>query len=509
MNIHIITSSYPASPEDPSGTMGLFVRQFAIEFAALGHTVVVQPVARKKAYRPEPGFAIVPMPWKGGDQELASMDLKSPKNWWIFLHLFISGIHNTIQINNKYNIDRTLCMLAVPAGIFGLAGKLRKNIPYDVWALGSDIWKIRKIPVLGKMLLKIVIKNADRVFSDGTQLCAHVQDLTGVPCDFLHSSRKLPPPKERLFLSGPASLRHFLFVGRYHVNKGPDLLIKAIGCLPQDIQESIRVHMFGLGPMESELKGMISEMRLERYIHLHGPIKAQEFSNYLNSVSFLVIPSRIESIPVVFSDAIQLGTPVVAMPVGDLGALIKEFECGLLADEVSAEALASAIKEAFQRGEDPFKDAFSKVKTQSSGTHTYPTYGKEGRISGWRMRSELLLESRDMTALSELLGRLQETLAVSQLVLQPSPETRKKAEEEAMLEALAAFQAKASLIAGALKKSYCIRQMNIGSAGQPPVMPMMMRSARMDAAEAAPAPIEAGESMVSVTISGQIELPLE
>jgi len=153
--------------------------------------------------------------------------------------------------------------------------------------------------------------------------------------------------------------------------------------------------------------------------------------------------------------------------------------------------------------------AFSKVKTQSSGTHTYPTYGKEGRISGWRMRSELLLESRDMTALSELLGRLQETLAVSQLVLQPSPETRKKAEEEAMLEALAAFQAKASLIAGALKKSYCIRQMNIGSAGQPPVMPMMMRSARRDAAEAAPAPIEAGESMVSVTISGQIELPLE
>lgn len=153
--------------------------------------------------------------------------------------------------------------------------------------------------------------------------------------------------------------------------------------------------------------------------------------------------------------------------------------------------------------------AFSKVKTRSSGTHTYPTYGKEGRISGWRMRSELLLESRDMTALSELLGRLQETLAVSQLVLQPSPETRKKAEEEAMLEALAAFQAKASLIAGALKKSYCIRQMNIGNAGQPPVMPMMMRSARMDAAEAAPAPIEAGESMVSVTISGQIELPLE
>jgi len=387
MNIHIITSSYPASPEDPSGTMGLFVRQFAIEFAALGHTVVVQPVARKKAYRPEPGFTIVPMPWKGGDQELASMDLRSPRNWWIFLHLFMSGIRNTLKINSAYKIDRTLCMLAVPAGVFGLAGKLGKKVPYDVWALGSDIWKIRKIPFLGKMILKIVIRNAERVFSDGTQLCAEVRDLTGVPCDFLHSSRKLPPPNEHLFLADPAHLRHFLFVGRYHVNKGPDLLIQAIGCLPQVIKESIRVHMFGLGPLEETLRKMISEMRLERYIHLHGPIEAQEFSNYLNSVSFLVIPSRIESIPVVFSDALQSGTPVVAMPVGDLGPLIKEFGCGLLADEVSAEALASAIKAAIQQGKAPFQDGASKAYEQfdiKRAIHKWldfnsPGHGQENR----------------------------------------------------------------------------------------------------------------------------------
>jgi len=151
---------------------------------------------------------------------------------------------------------------------------------------------------------------------------------------------------------------------------------------------------------------------------------------------------------------------------------------------------------------------FPKIKTQSSGVRTYPTYGKEGRINGWRMRSELDLETLDMAALSELLGRLQETLAVGQLSLLPSPETRKKAEGEATLEALAAFQAKAKLIADALKKNYRIRQMNISSGSQPPVMPMM-RASRMSAMDAAPSPIETGESRVSVTISGQIELPLE
>jgi len=158
--------------------------------------------------------------------------------------------------------------------------------------------------------------------------------------------------------------------------------------------------------------------------------------------------------------------------------------------------------------EDALKTAktFPKIKTQSSGVRTYPSYGKDGRITGWRMRSELDLETLDMAALSELLGRLQETIAVGQLSLLPSPETQKKCEEAATLEALAAFQAKAKLIAGALKKTYCIRQMNIGGGSQPIERPMMMRAAKMAAMEAAPAPIEAGESRVSVTISGQIEL---
>jgi len=152
--------------------------------------------------------------------------------------------------------------------------------------------------------------------------------------------------------------------------------------------------------------------------------------------------------------------------------------------------------------------AYQKVRTRSGNTHTYPNYSKEGRISGWRIRSELLLESREMMVLSELLGKLQESMAIGQIVLLPSPETRKKVEDEAMLEAISTFQAKAKMVADALKKTYRIRQMNISSAGQPPVMPMM-RASRMAIAEAAPAPIEAGESMVSVTVSGQIELPLE
>jgi len=364
MNIHIITSSYPAYPDDPSGTMGLFVRQFALELAAMGHSVIVQPVARKKEYFPDPGVTIVPTPWKGGDQELASMSLMSPKNWWYFLLLFINGIKNTIKINDKYKIDRTLCMLVVPSGIFGVAGKLKNKTPYDVWILGSDIWKVRKIPFLGKFIISRVARFSDRVFADGLQLCQDVENITGEPCELLHSSRKLPVPQEQLFLSDSLKIRHFLFVGRYHINKGPDLLIKAINLLPRDVRESVRIHMFGLGPMQAQLQSMISEMKLQDCISLHGPIEAQEFSDYLQSVSFLVIPSRIESIPVVFSDALQIGTPIISMPVGDLGGIIKQHRCGIVAMDTNPEALAVSIEESLSTSKDSFKDGISAAYEQ-------------------------------------------------------------------------------------------------------------------------------------------------
>ncbi|MBI5440981.1 MAG: glycosyltransferase [Deltaproteobacteria bacterium] len=360
MNIHIITSSYPATPEDPSGTAGLFVRQFALDLVGLGHRVIVQPVARKGQYRPDPGLTIVPSPWRGGDRELASMSLASPRNWGVFLHYFIRGAANTVAINKAFSVDRALCMWAVPSGILGWLGRRRGRTPYDVWALGSDIWKVRRVPVLGRKVLTTVMRNADRVFADGLQLCRDVNELTGVACEFLPSSRRMPPP-DAVPLEPGSSLRHLLFVGRYHPNKGADLLVEAVACLPHEQRRWLRVHMFGLGPLEDQLRGMIREMNLEGCVRLNGPIEAQEFSNYLAAVSFLAIPSRIESIPVVLSDALQLGTPVISMPVGDLEPFVREHGCGVVADDVSAEAFASAITEALGRDRDSFREGVARA----------------------------------------------------------------------------------------------------------------------------------------------------
>ena len=148
---------------------------------------------------------------------------------------------------------------------------------------------------------------------------------------------------------------------------------------------------------------------------------------------------------------------------------------------------------------------YPEIRTKTGTTWTSPVFGKNGRtIESWNMRSELQLESAKIAALGELVGKLQGETAVSQITLQPATETRRKAEESATLEALNAFQAKAQTIASNFKKFYRIINMNISGGNQGPVYPMM-RSAMMKA-DAAPMPIEGGDSTVTVTVSGEIEL---
>jgi predicted secreted protein len=150
--------------------------------------------------------------------------------------------------------------------------------------------------------------------------------------------------------------------------------------------------------------------------------------------------------------------------------------------------------------------AEAAVKSQTGNVSTWPIYGRDGRgrIEAWRMRSEIRLESTDAGAMSELVGKLQTSLALAQVSMEPAPESRRKAVAEATVGALHAFEARAKLIADTLGRRYRIAHLAVGDHGLQPPMPRM-RAAAM-AAEAAPAPLEGGESRVAVHVSGRIEL---
>jgi predicted secreted protein len=149
---------------------------------------------------------------------------------------------------------------------------------------------------------------------------------------------------------------------------------------------------------------------------------------------------------------------------------------------------------------------YPSVKVKTSNSQTWPVYTPKtpGHIDAWRMRSSMSLESRDIAALSELLGKLQNLVAVDQISVGFAPETKAKATDDAMVDALKAFQARAALAAQALGKHWRVKNINVSQGATPQPYARMAKSA-MAAADVA-APIEAGEGQVTVTVSGSVEL---
>ncbi len=210
-----------------------------------------------------------------------------------------------------------------------------------------------------------------------------------------------------------------------------------------------------------------------------------------------------------------LANPVIAGTLIDLNAEASRPAVNdLLRVTVFVEATDNNPAELARRVNGEVAQALKSIKgkpavtVKSGGQHSFPVYGQNRKIENWRMRSELLLESRDAAAVSELLGQLQQQkMAVASIQQLPEPETRRQVEDDTTRDALQAFESRAKLIASALGKSYKIKQLNIQQAGGTlPHFPMPMARAAGLAMDAAPAPLEAGTSQLTTVISGQIEL---
>lgn len=102
-------------------------------------------------------------------------------------------------------------------------------------------------------------------------------------------------------------------------------------------------------------------------------------------------------------------------------------------------------------------NAVSAVTIKSNDRNTSVRYNNKGRKDGWVERAELVLESRDSYALSQVLDEVSEQLSIEYVNALLSVEAKEKLEDELTQQALAKFLHKADLIQTGLKvKGYRI-----------------------------------------------------
>ncbi|MGF1644230.1 MAG: SIMPL domain-containing protein [Thiotrichales bacterium] len=147
------------------------------------------------------------------------------------------------------------------------------------------------------------------------------------------------------------------------------------------------------------------------------------------------------------------------------------------------------------------------MKVQTQSYNTQPVY-RDNRITGWRVSQAIAVESRDIAGVSELLSVLQSRLNLQGMHFSVSPETREAKENELITRALAAFEKRAGLVAENLKRSgYKLVDLQISTADFAPQPRFMGRAMMAEAAMDVAAPsMEAGESTITVTVSGVVEL---
>jgi predicted secreted protein len=157
----------------------------------------------------------------------------------------------------------------------------------------------------------------------------------------------------------------------------------------------------------------------------------------------------------------------------------------------------------------------SGVTISLGSRNSYPVYGDnkgddQPRISAWRERAEIRLESADFAALSKLTGELLQQLKMADMSFSVASPTQKKTEEALLQDAINAFKARAQLATTALGgKDYKLVSLSLNGGGFQSPRPMRMQMDSYSMAKAAPTPeIEAGSSQVSVSADGVIEVQM-
>lgn len=150
----------------------------------------------------------------------------------------------------------------------------------------------------------------------------------------------------------------------------------------------------------------------------------------------------------------------------------------------------------------------SDVKATLGSLYTNQNWTPQGRPSGWKVRGEIVLQSKNLAGLGQLAGDLSARMLLAGVQFRLSAEARAQAEKRLLVEAANAFRNRAKEASLALGfKDFAMKDLNLSNGFNVIVRPLLARAEMAMAKTASAAvPTESGESEVVLSFSGSIEL---
>jgi glycosyltransferase involved in cell wall biosynthesis len=207
----------------------------------------------------------------------------------------------------------------------------------------------------------------------------------GVPPRFLHVIRNawdgaitfLDRGAARLELGVPQDGLRIGWAGRVSREKGPDVLLDAVGELRDP---AIALSMLGDGPARTRLQLRAEELAVAGQVAWHGAIP--DAARLFPAFDAFVLSSRTEGTPMVLFEAMAAGVPVVATAVGGVPDVVSPAEALLVPPDDPA-AIAAAVREVLR----------NPMAARARADNARRRLGREFALDPWLIRYEALYRS--------------------------------------------------------------------------------------------------------------------
>jgi glycosyltransferase involved in cell wall biosynthesis len=171
------------------------------------------------------------------------------------------------------------------------------------------------------------------------------------------------------------------WVGRLSPEKGPDILLDALGSL-RDLPW--RLSVLGQGRLRSPLEEQARRLGIDHRITWHGGVAGAP--TLYRAFDLFVLSSRTEGTPMVLLEAMAAGVPVVATAVGGVPDVV-DSRHALVVPPEQPRALAEAIRSALVDRE------AALIRAAAAAARLEAEYGRDAWVAGYDRVYEAVLRS--------------------------------------------------------------------------------------------------------------------
>ena len=207
-----------------------------------------------------------------------------------------------------------------------------------------------------------------------------------------------------------------VFVGRFDLHKGGDLMIDAFAHLASS-RPGLCLDFVGpdrgipeapgrLVRIDEYIERRISDGEVARRIRVHGQKLPGQVDEFRRRGAVTIVPSRYETFGYTAVEALRLGCPVVAADVGGLREIVRDGQTGLLFRAGDSQSLAGTIERllsapewAARLGEAGCRDVQSRYDAISIAENTLDLYASVSGHAAQNGRAQGFFETERMTIL--------------------------------------------------------------------------------------------------------------